>query len=56
VESGPGSATVLEVSVLKPVAKHRIPLGKVTAWLEGNGRTPKEQATKQRLKKLLDDR
>jgi hypothetical protein len=40
----------------KPVAKHRIPLGKLTAWLEANGRTPKEQANKQRLRELLENR
>ncbi len=51
--SGPGSATVLEVSVLRPVARHLIPLRDVTAWLEANGRTPREQASKQRLRELL---
>jgi hypothetical protein len=56
MESGPGSATVLEVAVLQPVAKHRIPLGRVTAWLESNGRTPKEQANKRRLRELLGTR
>ena len=56
MDSGPGSAAVLEISVLRPVARHRIPLGKVMAWLESNGRTPKEQASKQRLREMLDDR
>ncbi len=54
--SGPGNATVLEVSVLRPVAKHRIPLRDLMAWLEANGRTPKEHANKQRLRELLADR
>jgi hypothetical protein len=54
--SGPGSATVLEVSVLRPVAKHLIRLRELTAWLELNGRTPKEQANKRRLRELLEDR
>jgi hypothetical protein len=56
MESGPGPATLLEISVLKPVAKHRIPVARVTAWLEANGRTPKEQANKQRLRELLEHR
>ena len=56
MNSGPGSGTLLEISVLRPVARHRIPLGKVMAWLESNGRTPKEQASKQRLREMLDDR
>ncbi len=56
MESGPGNASVLEISVLHPIAKHRIPLRKVTAWLEANGTTPKEQANKQRLRELLDSR
>ncbi len=56
MDSGPGSAAVLEISVLHPVAKHKIPLGKVMAWLESNGRTPKEQASKQRLREMLENR
>jgi hypothetical protein len=56
MESGPGNATVLEISVLHPVAKHRIPLPKITAWLEASGRTPMEQANKRRLRELLEDR
>ncbi len=55
MESGPGTGTILEVSVLHPVARHRIPLQKVTSWLEANGRSPKEQANKQRLRDLLDN-
>jgi hypothetical protein len=56
MQSGPGATTVLEIAVLLPVAKHRIPVPKVTAWLEANGRTPKEQAGKQRLRELLENR
>jgi len=54
--AGPGNATVLEVSVLRPVAMHRIRLQELTAWLQANGTTPKEQANKQRLRELLEDR
>jgi hypothetical protein len=54
--SGPGLGATLEVSVLHPVAKHEIPLRRLTAWLEANGRTPKEQADKQRLRELLEHR
>jgi hypothetical protein len=56
MDSGPGGAAVLEVSVLHPVAKHSIPLGKLMAWLETNGGSPKEQATKQRLREMLENR
>jgi hypothetical protein len=56
MDSGPGGGVVLEVSVLHPVAKHSIPLGKLMAWLETNGRSPKEQATKQRLREMLENR
>lgn len=56
MDAGPGVGAVLDVSVLKPVAKHQIPLRNLTAWLEPNGRTPKEQATKQRLRALLGER
>ncbi len=47
--------TLLEISVWKPVAKHRIPVARVTAWLEANARTPKEQANKQRLREMLEN-
>jgi hypothetical protein len=56
MQCGPGNATVLEVSVLRPVARHVIRLRELTAWLEANGRTPKEQANKQRLREMLEDR
>ncbi len=56
MQSGPASGAVLEVSVLHPIAKHRIPLRTLMAWLEANGRTPKEQANKQRLRELLENR
>jgi len=56
IEGGPGVGTVLEISVSQPVAKHRIPLRKLMVWLETNGKTPKEQATKQRLRELLETR
>ncbi len=56
MESGPGMGTVMEVSVLHPVARHRIKLQRVTEWLGANGRTPKEQANKQRLRALLEQR
>ncbi len=56
MESGPGMATDIEVTVLQPVAKHKIPLKRILAWLEANGKTPKEQAQKQRLRELLGNR
>ena len=56
MDSGPASTTVLEISVLHPVARHSIPLRRLMAWLESNGRTPKEQASKQRLREMLDNR
>jgi hypothetical protein len=54
--SGPAPGTVFQVAVLHPVAKHRISLRKFMAWLEANGRTPKEHANKQRLRELLENR
>ena len=52
--SGPGAGTVLEVSVLKPVAKRRIALGKLMTWLEVAGRRRSRRTN--RVKELVKNR
>ena len=49
---GPG--TRLRVEVKAPAVAHELLVGKLTAWLEGSGKTPAEQALKTRLREILD--
>lgn len=51
--SGPGEAAELIVSVRSPVTTHRLSLRRLLAWLESNGKSPKEQVNKKRLLELL---
>ena len=46
----PGPGTRLRVEVKAPAVTHELSVGKLTAWLEGSGKTPAEQALKTRLK------
>jgi hypothetical protein len=48
---GPG--TRLTISVETPATAHQLTFAKLSAWLDGGGRSPAEQATKIRLKQLL---
>jgi hypothetical protein len=48
-----GSATKLNVRVKAPEAAHVVAVGKVKAWLDRVGRSPREQVEKNRLKYLL---
>jgi hypothetical protein len=48
---GPG--TKLKVAVEPPATTHELSVGKLQAWLECNGKTPREQATKVTLRQLL---
>jgi hypothetical protein len=49
-----GHVTSLTVAVAAPATKHELTVGKVLAWLECSGKTPKEQATKVNLREVLD--
>lgn len=49
-----GAATRLTVSIVPPATKHELTVAKVQAWLETNGRTPREQAQKVTLRQLLE--
>ncbi len=48
-----GLATTLNVRVKAPEASHVVSIGKVNAWLDRTGKSPREQVEKNRLKYLL---
>jgi hypothetical protein len=48
-----GPATRLKISVEPPAITHELSVGKLQAWLDTNGKTPREQATKVTLRQLL---
>ena len=48
-----GPATRLTISVEPPATTHELTVGKLQAWLDTNGKTPREQATKVTLRQLL---
>ena len=52
-DASAGPATRLRVAVESPSTEHEISVGKVCSWLDGNGRSPNEQALKVRLRQLL---
>ena len=41
-----GPATLLTIAVEPPATTHELSVGKLQAWLDTNGKTPREQATK----------
>ena len=47
-----GPATGLKISVELP-ATHELSVAKLQTWLDTNGKTPREQATKVTLRQLL---
>ena len=47
------TATRLKISVEPPATTHELSVGKLQAWLDTNGKTPREQATKVTLRQLL---
>jgi len=53
MDATPGPATKLTVIVELPGTAHDVPMPKLRAWLEGNGRSPAEQAVKVRLREML---
>ena len=48
-----GPATRLKVAVESPTTTHELSVGKLDAWLSGNGRSPREQAMKVTLRQML---
>jgi hypothetical protein len=53
MDAAPGPATRLTVVVEVPGTAHEVPMPKLKAWLEGNGKSPAEQALKVRLRESL---
>ena len=53
MDAAPGPATRITVVVEIPGTAHEVPMPKLKAWLEGNGRSPAEQAVKVRLREIL---
>ena len=48
-----GASTKLRVAVEAPTTTHELSVGKLQAWLDSNGRSPREQAVKVTLRQLL---
>ena len=48
-----GPATRLTVMVEAPATTHELSVGRLQAWLDASGKTPREQAVKVRLRQLL---
>jgi hypothetical protein len=53
VEDAPGPAAKFTIAVESPSTVHEVPMQKLTAWLESNGKSPAEQALKVRLREAL---
>ena len=53
MDTAPGPAVELTVSVDGPSTLHRIPMHKLTSWLATGGKSPSEQAAKVRLREIL---
>lgn len=51
-----GKATVLDIEVREPAAKHAITIMQVERWLEGASPSPNEGVKKAKLKGLLGPR
>ena len=47
---GPGSGTRVTVTVKQEEARHEVGVKQLEAWLEGAGKSPREQALKTRLR------
>lgn len=48
-----GAGTRLKVAVVAPTTTHELSVGKLQAWLDSNGRSPREQAVKVTLRQIL---
>ncbi len=53
LDSEPGPGAELEIAITQPAVTHRLAVRRVRQWLQTSGKTPREQATKQRLRELL---
>jgi len=51
-----GPATVLDIEVREPAAKHAITMMQVERWLEGGSTSPNEGVKKAKLRDLLGSR
>jgi hypothetical protein len=51
--AAPGPATRFTVVVEAPGTAHELPMQKLRSWVDGNGKSPAEQALKVRLRELL---
>lgn len=50
----PGAAARLTVAIKAVEARHEVNVSRLRAWLESSGKSPREQALKHELRKLLD--
>ena len=48
-----GQGTKLRVAVEAPTTMHELSVGKLQAWLDCSGKTPREQAVKVTLRQIL---
>lgn len=49
------AATRLTITVMQPEARHEVRVGDLEDWLRCNGRSPREQALKVRLRQAVAD-
>jgi hypothetical protein len=54
VLSGVGPGTRLKVVVEAPTTAHELTVGKLEAWLNSNGLSPREQAKKVKLRQRIN--
>ena len=52
-EAGVGPATNLRVAIKAPATVHEVRFSRLEAWLQSNGRSPKEQVLKADLRARL---
>lgn len=50
-----GDGGRLTVTVQSPTVRHEVSAKRVSAWLQSNGKSPREQALKVRLRTILND-
>ena len=51
--AGISPATRLQIAVQAPAITHELSVAKLQAWLDTNGRTPREQTTKVNIRQIL---